>query len=279
MLNKSSVSVNEVGAAKTLLQSFVCDFQLLYGLRNMSFNVHCLMHLSDVVTLLGPLHFSSCFGFESLNGRLARLVHGTRHAGLQIYANLDLLHHLSPLIQSLPNVWVKSFCETMTKRSQQLHFSEQICKGVAVVGNIVKEHVLPPEYNDALCQATDIGSNLACFFRLKTLKFLYVSEDYGQGSRNSAYVKYKSGLGVEYGSVKCFVKVTNHPASYYALVKKCGVSIPFSVNNIPISSILLCSPTETIDFVPVSQLECVCFLMCVNGKMYLAVPLNYFELE
>lgn len=55
LLNTDSVSPNDVILAKFLLQKFVKKFQDLYGIRNMSFNVHCLRHLHRAVTLLGQV--------------------------------------------------------------------------------------------------------------------------------------------------------------------------------------------------------------------------------
>ena len=201
------VSFN-LGLAKNLLTSYVREFQELYGLRNMSFNIHCLLHLPDVVYLLGPLIVSSSFGYESLNGRLARLVHGTRHAGLQIQSHLSLLRHLSPLVESLPNIIVKEFCQSMICRSQQLNVFERVGKGVAFIGKFIREHMLPLSFSEALCVAIDVGPELFFFFRLKNNRHLYVAEDYGRGCKNSSCVAYSSESGcLLFGCIKVFVKV------------------------------------------------------------------------
>ena len=50
LLNQSSVSPADIQLSRELLISFVKQFQELFGLRNMSFNVHCLLHLPDTVS-------------------------------------------------------------------------------------------------------------------------------------------------------------------------------------------------------------------------------------
>ena len=50
----------------------------------MTINVHQLLHLVNVVQNLGPLWVYSCFSFESLNGKLLKLVHGANKPVLQI---------------------------------------------------------------------------------------------------------------------------------------------------------------------------------------------------
>lgn len=61
-----------------------CDWNLA-GLHNCTMNVHLLRHLTHYVRLYGPLWTHSCFWFESMNGQLLRLKHGTHHTSLQVY--------------------------------------------------------------------------------------------------------------------------------------------------------------------------------------------------
>ncbi|KAE8743168.1 hypothetical protein FOCC_FOCC011261 [Frankliniella occidentalis] len=133
LLNQASVSLLDIELARSLLQSFVSDFEVLFGIRNMSFNIHCLNHLPDVTLTQGPLWVSSCFGYEHLNGRLARLVHGTRHAGLQIHSHLGLLRNLSNLVASLKNEDVKLFCRGMHLKAKQFKIAAKIQNGILIL--------------------------------------------------------------------------------------------------------------------------------------------------
>ena len=55
----------------------------------MSANVHALLHLPDVVQDLGPLWAHSCFLFESANGKLLNLLHGSQGIEKQVFYFLD----------------------------------------------------------------------------------------------------------------------------------------------------------------------------------------------
>ena len=72
-----------------------CDFRssCFVGERNMSANVHGLLHLPDVVKNLGPLWSHSCFPFESANGHILKLFHGSQGVEKQVQ-----LHPLVPCI-------------------------------------------------------------------------------------------------------------------------------------------------------------------------------------
>ena len=54
------------------------------GERNMTMNVHNLLHLPRVVENLGPLWAHLCFPFESANGELLKLFHGSQAVEKQV---------------------------------------------------------------------------------------------------------------------------------------------------------------------------------------------------
>ena len=57
-----------------MLSTFYSLLPSLYPRELCTMNVHCLIHLSKIVRNWGPLWAYSCFGFESMNGHLTRLV-------------------------------------------------------------------------------------------------------------------------------------------------------------------------------------------------------------
>ena len=67
-----------------VLSEFVRDFEVLYGLNNVSFNVHLCLHLTSSVRSWGPLWCHSAFVFESFNGILLEMIKGTQGVPLQI---------------------------------------------------------------------------------------------------------------------------------------------------------------------------------------------------
>lgn len=74
------------------------------GERNCSMNVHSLLHLPDVVKDHGPLWGHSCFPFESANGMLLKLFHGTQCAEKQVRIRISLSANKPMLIV------LSSFC-------------------------------------------------------------------------------------------------------------------------------------------------------------------------
>ena len=54
-------------------------------------NVHMLRHVAQTVRNWGPLWCYSCFPYESLNGHLKSMVHGTRDMTKQVRTPQALL--------------------------------------------------------------------------------------------------------------------------------------------------------------------------------------------
>lgn len=57
----------------------------------MTASVHGLMHLPSTVKNLGPLWCNSCFPFESANGDLLKLFHGSQAVDKQVNTKLMLI--------------------------------------------------------------------------------------------------------------------------------------------------------------------------------------------
>ena len=65
----------------------------------MTANVHCLLHLPEVVKEQGPLYVTSCFSFEALNGQLLNLMKGTQGIAVQIARAINTIQTI-PLYAS-----------------------------------------------------------------------------------------------------------------------------------------------------------------------------------
>ena len=48
-------------------------------------NVHLLSHIADTVRNWGPLWAYSCFIYETMNGHLKKMFHGTKDMTKQVY--------------------------------------------------------------------------------------------------------------------------------------------------------------------------------------------------
>ena len=78
------ITAQDITIARLCLCKFVLQFEELYGLENVSFNVHLLTHLCDNVQDFGPLWATSAFVFEDANQHLLAMSHGTRGIHVQM---------------------------------------------------------------------------------------------------------------------------------------------------------------------------------------------------
>ena len=129
-----SILPPEIEHSYFLLNYFVFMMEPLYGARYMTLNTHSLLHLPKCVKDLGPLWAYSCFAFESLNGQLLKLFHGTQAVEMQIVAAINSHQLLPNLLDQLPN-HVKE--NTILKRfvhSSQTVLKQKIDHNIYTVG-------------------------------------------------------------------------------------------------------------------------------------------------
>ena len=134
LLNSSSISTDDLKRANDLLNSFSKDFQVLYGIRHMSYNLHVTRRLAFIVEQTGNLWVTSCFPFEDLNGKLANLAHGTREAGLQIANNLHIFSSLQTRAQELEPGPVQEYCMSLLHKRKKYTFNEKVAHGIFLLG-------------------------------------------------------------------------------------------------------------------------------------------------
>ncbi|KAK3911696.1 tRNA pseudouridine(38/39) synthase, partial [Frankliniella fusca] len=154
LLCSQSVSEADLTLSQTLLDDFVRRFEIMYGLRHMTFNLHVIRHLPDVVRDLGPLFTSTCF----------ILVHGSQYVGLQIVSTFELLTKLPVLINDLPPGNVRNYCGQLRTPFSRFAVSERL-GNVAAIGKFKKNIDLPI----LLRQAVDsLRGNVLFFTKLLT---------------------------------------------------------------------------------------------------------------
>ncbi|KAJ1520365.1 hypothetical protein ONE63_003500 [Megalurothrips usitatus] len=172
VLCQESISIEEIDAADDLLHSYVEQFQELYGLRYMSLTFHQLLHLGLVVKNLGPSWVYSCFFYESLNGELARLVHGSRYVALQICSSSSVFMNLTVMISTMPDGAAKDLCLKFKKRgTTQVKICENIDHQTDVVGKMVKCFPVPELITGLLRDSFNlVGGMCKYFYRLKRKK-------------------------------------------------------------------------------------------------------------
>lgn len=102
-LLQDSISPNDIVKASALLNHFCMRVKELYAARYETFNVHCLLHLTERVRDLGPLWSHSCFCFEDFNGEIRILFNGTQSVEEQIVTAVCVqqrILELVPLLES-----------------------------------------------------------------------------------------------------------------------------------------------------------------------------------
>lgn len=96
-------SLSKPFTSSALLKHFCIRIKELYAPRYETFNVHCLLHMTERVMDLGPLWTHSCFCFEDFNGELRSLFHGTQSVEEQIVTAVSVqqkIPELVPLLES-----------------------------------------------------------------------------------------------------------------------------------------------------------------------------------
>lgn len=100
-LLKGSISIEELTTAHISVSTFHKQFQDLYGLRNMRYNLHLLNHIAQCVLDWGPLWANSAFGYEDGNRMRMKLFHGTQGVSVQITSYFSLLQQIPKFFTSV----------------------------------------------------------------------------------------------------------------------------------------------------------------------------------
>lgn len=120
LLLKDNISDADYVLAKRKLLTFHKQFQILYGIQNMVYNVHIVSHIPESVKNCGPLWSTSCFHFEDNNGVLGKYVIGPTDVLKQISTKYitkftinNLLHDASDTIKDYHKLIFKKNTEQL----------------------------------------------------------------------------------------------------------------------------------------------------------------------
>jgi hypothetical protein len=94
ILSKPEISNDDIVHASTLIHRFVAEFKDLYGNENMTFNLHCHLHLPMQVLKFGGFDKINVFPLEGYFKICRSLYYGTKAIGEQILRNTAKRHHL-----------------------------------------------------------------------------------------------------------------------------------------------------------------------------------------
>lgn len=295
LLCQSSISLEELDVASRALDEYVRRFEVLYDRRNMTNNVHQLLHLAETVRQFGPLWTTSCFPFEDLNGRLKRLVHGSNSAQLQVYSGAAKFLHLATLkndilVEGRP---AYEFCENLDTKCGRMkrHF---IANTVYIIGRCTELRQLPADIAE-VCQRENInGPRYFSYQRLLKQKALFSSTAYKRSKRtNSSFALYKTHAGAnKIGQIKCFVRTTSCACRTlcHCLARNVAIVQPCIIENriaTDIDGTLLSKIHNVLGFdnhveaVDILNLEFVCYYCNIDNipETYVIEPINTIEFE
>ncbi|XP_011312318.1 uncharacterized protein [Fopius arisanus] len=117
ILLKAAITRNELQDAREVLVKFVEKYQKLYGVYEMKYNIHLLLHLSDSVQNWGPLWTQNTFDFENQNRILLQFKHSSRRIATQIANRILSFQNLNVFSESVHvSLRVQSFCQSLHKK-------------------------------------------------------------------------------------------------------------------------------------------------------------------
>jgi hypothetical protein len=112
-----AITSEMLSLSRSCFNKFVVLVSSLYGKEYVSYNVHCLSHLTDAVINWGPLWAHSAFVFEDVIRFLKTLYHGTQPVPKQVFQSFctwKSIQHRSALMGNA-NEDVKSLFSKLTK--------------------------------------------------------------------------------------------------------------------------------------------------------------------
>lgn len=299
LLCQDSISVEQIEASSKLLHEYVASFAQMYGKRFLGYNVHQLLHLPDCVADLGPAWVYSCFFWESLNGILGKLFHGTRHVATQICSSVKLFMEMPIMIESLPdNSIVKRFCKNVTYKRHPCKIADQISENLDAVGTYSNKRDVV-ESSKILLQniiGLNAGGSVQIFYRLKKDGIMYFCHEYkrsSSGKKDSSFVAFNINNAPHVGRVLRYVKWKNCtplcptkckgncPCSFFCIVREYSRQLwyPHDHPQIRFPHISKVKISNNVVAVPVESLICLLFYAKVDDDEYLSQPLNSVEVE
>ena len=195
--------------ASSCLTRFVVEVQELYGkcYVGLSYNVHCLTHLSNAVDMWGPLWANSSFVYEDTIGTLLEMFNGTQAVPELIFKrffNTKTLMHHTELFNNASDDVCDLFNKLVNKDNTVLK-SYKVGSGARVVGNYTTRVITVGE---SILFGNDIEASVKEFKRCFIHHTLYTTEMYAANlKRNNSCVALKNG---EHGSIKSILLCKLH---------------------------------------------------------------------
>ena len=208
ILLQDSISASDLQKASDMLKHFCIKVKVLYGARYETYNVHCLLHLTERVRDIGPLWTHSCFCFEDFNGELRNLFHGTQSIQEQIVLAVSIQQKLPELIPLLtPESSAEKLFNKMTCHSRfNMHQKEQIAENCYAIGTIKRATLTPVEHAAVEAVVGHI-STVHKFQRAVIHNHMVHCKEYKRMTRRNNYtIEYSQAGALSYGHVQFFAR-------------------------------------------------------------------------
>ncbi|XP_078584067.1 uncharacterized protein LOC144866504 isoform X1 [Branchiostoma floridae x Branchiostoma japonicum] len=293
-LASDDITTADLTTAGLRLDAFCKSFEELYGERRQTMNIHKLRHLQMYVEMYGPVWTTSLFGFESMNGHLKRMVHGTRFIVTQITFTKSMSWGLQRVAAAMENIHerkgVVKLAQRLTSVAERPN-STRLCSGLYLLGNPVDRHV-HEEHLEAVRTAVGHVDNTIkypYFHRIELNGQAIYSREYGrEKTRNSRTVEFEVDGAVHFGEVVTFCNIgTTHLAVLQDLLPIATPLIDCSVvQNLTIKVALQRPLSEkvfevrrgdTYRAVPITSLRRKCVFMSTGVRTYIGRFPNVVE--
>ncbi|XP_052128883.1 uncharacterized protein LOC127751366 [Frankliniella occidentalis] len=285
VLNSSSISPEDLIFCSKELDTFVRQFQELYGERHMTINIHNTLHLCFVVNNLGPMRCFSCFPFESLNGEMLKMIHGTKYVQIQLANCAYLVLSFPNEISNLECPLVQDFAKNLHHSHQKVKLLECVSPNVYAAGNYIDLKNVHVDVINSLRLAGKDPPSCIFFNKLKIGSNLFVAQTYKRATKTASYlVSYNSNSSKRYAIILYFVKSPGTPSlnvSFQAAIQSINVR-GFSTDRYlkKIKHISRYTISQEITFIDVHLLKNICFSVQVEGKdCFICERNNWLEIE
>lgn len=261
ILSSHSISQGDLAKACTNLKLFCSQTEVLYSKRCCTFNLHCLLHLVEKVKDHGPLWTHSCFYYESFNGDLRHMFHGTQNVQMQIMHAVCLQQKLPELCKLLkPGSEAECFYQKVTCRKAKKN-DIKIIEG-HIIG-AVKQCVLAGDMSTVLGNLAQ--QDLQIFYKFRKDGCTIHSSDYQQDKRrNSFTISYNQSDLCAYGHIKCYIRSLSATGriQHFALVRQLvQCHLPNNLLNLyPFAKIV--EDSGQYELVPLSEITALC--VCIE---------------
>lgn len=200
LLQNNIAIESELKEAEICLQLFVKDIAVLYGDRELTYNMHQLLHLGLCVRRWDLLWATSAFPFESFNGFLANCVHGTKNMSQEIINFLTIAQGAAIL---------RNQC--LVGEHPTNHHPSNIKKDYELLGS-TKELILMNDIERRLLTLNGLFiENLSIYARAKIKNELYTSQLYKIPKNDSSNVQVTTTDNkTKYGFIRFFFEIDNN---------------------------------------------------------------------